>query len=88
MGVRYIEPIKAFDSRRVKKSKKNKAAQELCDMINSSCRGFSNPEFRDLAAPAAVIQIKLMGGVSPECAPYEVSDEEMINLERIAFMIT
>lgn len=88
MGGRYIKADPIFNPKRVKKSKKNKKAQELCDIINKAVRGFSNPKVRDKVAKATVIQIKLMGGVKPECAPYEVSDDELLELEKTAFEVS
>ena len=88
MGGRYIKGDPIFNPKRVKKSKKNRKAQELCDMINQAARGFSNPKVRDTVAHAGIVQIKLMGGVKPECAPYEVSDEDLLELEKIAFEVS
>jgi hypothetical protein len=82
MGGRYIKQPPLFDSKRVKKSKRNREAQVLCDIINQNCKGMH----KDIIAQASIIQLKLSGGVKPECAPYEVSDSEILLLERLAFM--
>jgi hypothetical protein len=85
MGGCYYPAPPMFDKKRVKKnSKKNKKAKELCHLINIKCRGFNS----DIASFAGLIQIHLEGGIKPEYAPYEVSDEDLAKLEGIAFQVS